>query len=85
MCVLHSNNIAHFDLKPGNILVDDKENLRICLSSFLYLLLFNLLADYGESRFFSKATQTKTKSKVIGTYMYMAPELMSDEEGFIYL
>jgi serine/threonine protein kinase len=44
-----------------------------------------LLADYGESRFFSKASQTKTKSKMIGTYMYMAPELISEEEGFILL
>jgi serine/threonine protein kinase len=44
-----------------------------------------LLADYGESRFFSKATQIETTSKGIGTYMYMAPELLSEEEeGFIY-
>jgi hypothetical protein len=44
-----------------------------------------LLADYGESRFFSKATQIETISKGIGTYMYMAPELLSEEEGFILL
>jgi serine/threonine protein kinase len=83
LCVLHSNGIAHFDLKPGNILIDDNGNLRICFSLFLYC--YYLLADYGESRFFSKATRTKTKSKEIGTYMYMAPELINGEEGFIYL
>jgi serine/threonine protein kinase len=44
-----------------------------------------LLADYGESRFFSKATLTKTMSRGIGTYMYMAPELIAEEEGFTYL
>jgi serine/threonine protein kinase len=44
-----------------------------------------LLADYGESRFFSKATQTKTKSTGIGTYMYMAPELINGEEGLVII
>jgi hypothetical protein len=48
-------------------------------------ILYYLLADYGESRFFSKTTQTKTKTKGIGTYMYMAPELISEEEGSIHL
>jgi serine/threonine protein kinase len=47
------------------------------------MYLYYLLADYGESRFFSKATQTKTKSRSIGTYIYMAPELISEEEGFV--
>jgi hypothetical protein len=44
-----------------------------------------LLADYGESRFFLKGIKTKTKTKGIGTYMYMAPELIDEKEGFICL
>jgi hypothetical protein len=40
LCVLHSNGIAHFDLKPGNILIEDNGNLKICFDLFIYLLLF---------------------------------------------
>jgi hypothetical protein len=44
-----------------------------------------LLADYSESRIFSKATKLETFSKGIGTYMYMAPELTCGEKGFILI
>jgi hypothetical protein len=38
--ILHSNGITHFDLKSGNILMDDKGNLRICFGLFFMLMLY---------------------------------------------
>jgi serine/threonine protein kinase len=64
-------------------LIDDKGNLRICFDLFLYP--YYILADYGESRFFSKATKMRTRTRWIDTYMYMAPELVAEEERFVYL
>jgi serine/threonine protein kinase len=38
VCVLHFNQVAHFDLKLGNILIDSDDNLKICF--FFFILLF---------------------------------------------
>jgi serine/threonine protein kinase len=67
--------VTHFDLKPGNILVDNNGHLKIslCFSCYFYLI---SIADYGESRLF--LLQTHTQQDTIGTFMYMAPELLDD-------
>jgi serine/threonine protein kinase len=36
VCVLHTNRVAHFDLKPGNILIDDKGHLRLCIYKYIF-------------------------------------------------
>jgi hypothetical protein len=40
------------------------------------------LADYGESRLLV-GDKKGTVSKEIGTYIYMAPELLNDEKKYI--
>jgi surface protein len=70
--IMIKNKIAHRDLKPLNILVKyegekEKNNyiLKIC--------------DYGEAKVLAK---TKTLlSKVVGTYTFMAPEIMLKKEN----
>ena len=70
--IMLKNKIAHRDLKPLNILVKyegekEKNNyiLKIC--------------DYGEAKALAK---TKTLlSKVVGTYTFMAPEIMLKKEN----
>ena len=57
---LHSRNIAHCDLKSGNILLDDELNVK--------------LGDFGLSRFLSK-TGERDKGR-IGTPHWMAPEIL---------
>jgi serine/threonine protein kinase len=77
VCVLHMNQVAHFDLKLGNILVDKNDNLRI---SFLILLLFLfcfVVADYGEARQLFRTTSGIDIQA--GTTMYMAPEMIDED------
>jgi serine/threonine protein kinase len=63
--------VTHFDLKPGNILIDGEGCLK--------------LADFGESRLFAGSI-TKTLSQEIGSLMYMAPELLDEEKkGYLFL
>ncbi|CAM0884510.1 unnamed protein product [Alopecurus aequalis] len=57
---LHNNHIIHLDLKPANILMDDKMVPKI--------------ADFGLSRCFKEDQTHATATKVAGTFGYLAPE-----------
>ena len=69
MRYLHKHGILHRDLKPQNILIDSNYYPRIC--------------DFGLSRCFSesltKSMQLSMTGK-IGTPLYMAPELIDDND-----
>ncbi|KAK8871543.1 hypothetical protein M9Y10_007275 [Tritrichomonas musculus] len=71
MRYLHQHGIVHRDLKPENVLVDENYYPRVC--------------DFGLSRCFSfilsKSVQLSMTGK-IGTPLYMAPELMMDEDKY---
>lgn len=60
----HRNNVIHRDLKPANILVDSDGNAR--------------LIDFGISKFKARRGVTMT-GVIIGTWPYIAPELITDE------
>jgi serine/threonine protein kinase len=58
----HEQGVVHRDLKPANLIVD-----RECRGH---------LVDFGIARFFDDATVTRTGA-VVGTPMYLAPELLT--------
>ncbi|KRX41438.1 Serine/threonine-protein kinase ULK3, partial [Trichinella britovi] len=66
---LHDINIIHRDIKPANILlkyhVVDEEDSQVKIIDEVKI------GDFGSSRL----TDTKLNSKLIGTPMYMAPEI----------
>ncbi|KAK8845711.1 phosphopyruvate hydratase [Tritrichomonas musculus] len=68
MRYLHENGIAHRDLKPENILID----------SYLY----PHVSDFGLSKCFPDSLTKSYKLTIsgqIGTPLYMAPELLTDD------
>ncbi|OQR88028.1 protein kinase [Achlya hypogyna] len=60
---LHSNRIIHRDMKPQNILVGTKQQIKLC--------------DFGFARAISADTNVLTSIK--GTPLYMAPELVKEQ------
>jgi serine/threonine protein kinase len=68
---LHSKNIVHADIKPMNILVSDKGQVK--------------LSDFGASKFLSAAgnsqSQDAPKGRLVGTPAYMSPELVISEKS----
>ncbi|XP_032451849.1 probable cell division protein kinase ECU08_0230 [Nasonia vitripennis] len=63
-----SNPIIHRDLKPENVLINLNGLVKIC--------------DFGLSRFSITIASLRTTvgSKIMGTIMYMAPEILIDRE-----
>lgn len=65
MKYVHSKNIIHLDLKPGNILVTKDGNVKIC--------------DFGIAKLFSPEEMTSISGE-LGTAFYMAPEVLNHEK-----
>lgn len=61
--VLHSNRIIHRDMKPQNILIGSKQQIKLC--------------DFGFARAISHDSSLLTSIK--GTPLYMAPELVRQQ------
>jgi hypothetical protein len=65
---IHSQNVIHRDLKPGNILINNPNDVRI--------------ADFGMAKYVPSITDV-TKYTIC-TEMYRAPELMVRDKGATY-
>ena len=71
--IMVQNKIVHRDLKPVNILVK-YENVK---ERNNYIL---KMCDYGEAKILAKTKSLL--SKVVGTYKFMAPEIMLEKKVF---
>ena len=73
---LHSNRIAHHDLKPQNILIEKNSGDR---SSRVILI------DFGDSKFLQNSNIIPLDEGIgLGTLAYTAPELLSKKELNFY-
>ena len=68
MVFVHDKGIAHRDLKSGNVLLADDNLMRA------------KLCDFGTAR---KLDHTTAQSTVTGTYRWMAPEVIKDNNAAI--
>ena len=64
---IHSKNLTHRDIKPGNVLIYVDPNTRQITMK---------LADFGLSKSVNERGSYTMKSGVKGTYTYLAPELL---------
>lgn len=60
---LHSKNIAHRDIKPDNILINEIDDNTLSIK----------LIDFGFAEYFS---EDRKLSQALGSIHYMAPEIV---------
>ena len=65
MNFLKSVGIVHRDIKPGNILIDDQCNIKIC--------------DFGLARTLNKKTAVEKQIRQINDGMYSKPKVVLTE------
>ena len=66
---IHKCKIAHLDIKPQNILIDEYLNIKII--------------DFSISLDYSKIKTKKIRLKTVGTSFYMAPEILNS--NYVYI
>jgi len=59
---LHARDVIHRDFKSGNLFIDDGGSIKI--------------GDFGLSKFHSGASMSAGSMSLVGTYQFMAPELL---------
>lgn len=71
LCHLHAHGIIHRDLKPENILVTDTGGIKVI--------------DFGISQLLTEDQKDpNSKSRIMGTPIYMSPEQKNDPESTSY-
>ena len=67
LCCIHKNNLIHRDIKPANLFLTDDKTVKI--------------GDFGVSASRKKSqTSLKKETIMIGTPLYMSPEIFKHEE-----
>ena len=69
LAYLHSNNVAHRDLKLENIMISDIEYVRVKKEKYFDIKII----DFGTARIFDK---NKTGKAIVGSCYYIAPEVL---------
>lgn len=62
---LHENGVVHRDIKPENIMINKSGDLQ--------------LTDFGYSTIFMHKGRTRKLTTIVGSYNYMAPEVLKEE------
>ena len=66
----HREGVIHRDLKPGNVLIEQREDR--CIAKII---------DFGVARFVDEPLTEHEKSKIIGTAAYVSPEEVGKPEA----
>jgi len=69
MKYIHSADVLHRDLKPGNLLVNADCELKIC--------------DFGLARGFNQAQKQGFMTEYVATRWYRAPEIMLSFANYV--